>query len=590
MNLKQLICALIALVLSLPFCSLVEADETDLVWSTFLGGSGNDHGRSLVLDLSGNPVVVGYTRSSDFPTTPGAYDQTHNGGYSDVFVARFSASGDSLLWSTFLGGSGGEDGTALVLDYSGNPVVVGATGSTKFPTTPGAYDQTHNGSWDVFAAKLSASGDSLLWSTFLGGSEGDYGRSVVLDLSGNPVVTGFTESPDFPTTPGAYDQGHNGAYDVFVARLSASGDSLLGSTFLGGSDYEDGHSLVLDLSGNPVVTGYTYCSDFPTTPGAYDQTHNGGLSDVFVASLSASGDSLLWSTFLGGSDTDAGNSLVLDLSGNPVVVGDTHSSGFPTTPGAYDQTHGGGGLSDVFVASLSASGDSLLWSTFLGGSDSDGGRSLVLDLSGHPVVTGFTESPEFPTTPGAYDQGHNGDRDVFVARFSASADSLLGSTFLGGSDWDDGYSLVLDLSGHPVVVGETQSSDFPTTPGAYDQGHNGYSDVFVTKFETRTEVELEEHVIGMPETFELSQNYPNPFNLNTEIRYHIPEDGHVALKVFNILGQEVRTLVHTAQEAGEYVVNWDGQDNSGREVASGLYFCWLEVGDFHKTIKMVLVK
>jgi hypothetical protein len=530
--------------------------------------------------------VAGQTESFDFPTTPGAYDQTRSGNY-DAFVAKFSATGDSLLGSTFLGGASYEEGISLVLDLSGNSVVMGYTSSSDFPTTPGAYDQTFNEVLDVFVTKLSALGDSLLWSTFLGGSDSELGFSLVLDLSGNPIVVGPTKSSDFPTTLGSYDQTLNGLWDVFVTKLSALGDSLLWSTFLGGSYYDCVYSLVLDPSGNPIVVGSTESSDFPTTPGAYDQTFN-GLLDVFVTKLSALGDSLLWSTFVGGIYGDEGFSLVLDLSENPVVTGYTYSSNFPTTPGAYDQTLNG--LWDVFVTKLSALGDSLLWSTFLGGSYYDRGYSLVLDPSGNPIVVGSTESSDFPTTPGAYDQTFNGLWDVFVTKLSALGDSLLGSTFLGGSGYDYGQSLVVDPSGNPVVTGHTESSDFPTTPGAYDRTLNGYADVFVVKFEIRTEVELEEHVIGLPETFKLRQSYPNPFNASAEIRYQIPERNHVTLEVFNILGQRVQALVDGNQEAGEYSVLWNGRDSHGTEVSTGIYFCTMRAGEFYQTRKMVLIR
>jgi hypothetical protein len=576
----------IFLFLSLFHRSPATANESDLVWNTFLGGSDGDHGSSLVLDLSGNPVVIGHTWSSDFPTTLGAYNQTHN-GLTDVFVARISASGDSLLWSTFLGGSDFDEGHSLVLDLSGNLVLAGHTQSSDFPTTTGAYDQTHNAEWDIFVAQLSASGDSLLWSTFLGGSDGDHEFSLALDLSGKPVVTGYTQSSDFPTTAGAYDQSHSAEWDIFVAQLSTSGDSLLWSTFLGGSDNDCGISLVLDFSGNPVVTGYTQSSDFPTTPGAYDQTYN-YWRDGFVAKLSASGDSLLWSTFLGGSISDYGYSLFLDLSGDLVVTGYTQSSDFPTTPGAYDQTHNAGW--DIFLARLSASGDSLLWSTFLGGSDWDEVFSLVLDLSGNSVVTGYTQSSDFPTTPVAYDQTHNGLSDIFVARLSASGDSLLWSTFLGGSDNDYGRSLVLDPSGNPVVTGYTYSLDFPSTPGAYDQTHNGATDIFVAKFEICTEVELTEQVIGQPETFELSQNYPNPFNNSTTIPYQLDEPSNVNIILYNILGQRVRDLVNEHKDPGYYLLSWDGKDQSGSVVASGIYLCRIKVGQYEKTIRMLFLK
>jgi hypothetical protein len=242
------------------------------------------------------------------------------------------------------------------------------------------------------------------------------------------------------------------------------------------------------------------------------------------------------------------------------------------------------------LARLSASGDSLLWSTFLGGSDWDEVFSLVLDLSGNSVVTGYTQSSDFPTTPVAYDQTHNGLSDIFVARLSASGDSLLWSTFLGGSDNDYGRSLVLDPSGNPVVTGYTYSLDFPSTPGAYDQTHNGATDIFVAKFEICTEVELTEQVIGQPETFELSQNYPNPFNNSTTIPYQLDEPSNVNIILYNILGQRVRDLVNEHKDPGYYLLSWDGKDQSGSVVASGIYLCRIKVGQYEKTIRMLFLK
>jgi hypothetical protein len=586
MNRNTLAFSITILLLMSLTCGLTWAEEPSLAWSTFLGGNSYEVAHALALDSLANPVLAGWTLSSDFPTTPGAYDRTFNGNH-DVFVAALSASGSALLWSTFLGGSSYEDAHTLALDSLGNPVLAGRTLSSDFPTTPGAYDRTYNGNHDVFVAILSASGSALLWSTFLGGSEGDSVCGLVLDSSGNPVVAGYTLSSDFPKTPGAYDQTYNGAEDVFVSRLSASGDALLWSTFLGGSGSDVGSDLALDSLENPVVMGYTLSSDFPKTPGAYDQTYNGS-HDVFVSRLSASGSALLWSTFLGGGGSDVGSALALDSSGSPVVMGYTLSSDFPKTPGAYDQTYNG--AEDVFISRLSASGDALLWSTFLGGSGSDVGSGLALNPSGNAVVTGYTLSSDFPKTPGAYDQTYNGAEDVFVSRLSASGDALLWSTFLGGSGSDVGSALALDPSGNAVVTGYTLSSDFPKTPGAYDQTYNGGHDVFVTKFAIGTGVESRNHVIGLPRTFELNQNYPNPFNASTEIRYQIPQDSYVTLKIFSILGQEVRVLADGQQEHGSYAVIWDGCDNRGQEVASGVYFCRLKMGDIHKTVKMAYIR
>lgn len=257
----------------------------------------------------------------------------------------------ALFFSTFLGGIYTDFGSGLSFDPSGNLVLSGHTYSPNFPTTPGAYDESHNASSDVFVAKLDSSGSNLLYSTFLGGSMWDWGRDLFLDASGNPVVTGNTYSSDFPTTAGAYDEFFNDSSDVFVAKLDSSGSNLPFSTFLGGGNDDYGLDLSLHHSGNLVLTGSTSSSDFPMTIRAFDESHNDSL-DVFVAELSASGSSLLYSTFMGGSGDDRGMVVLLDPSGNPVVAGGTNSSDFPTTPGAYDESHNGAGGSDVFVAKL----------------------------------------------------------------------------------------------------------------------------------------------------------------------------------------------------------------------------------------------
>ena len=213
-----------------------------------------------------------------------------------------------------------------------------------------------------------------------------------------------------------------------------------------------------------------------------------------------------------------------------------------------------------------------------------------MGLSGNPIVVGYTRSKDFPTTPGSYYRSQKFDTDVFVAQLSALGDSLLGSILLGGGHNDYGHSLALDLSGGPVVVGQTSCSDFPTTPGVYDQTYNGYSDVFVAKFEIRTEVESTEHVIGWAETFKLSQNYPNPFNNSTTIPYQLAEPSNVNVMLYNILGQRVRELANEHQDPGYYFLSWDGNDQSGNVVASGIYLCRIKVGIYEKTIRMLFLR
>jgi hypothetical protein len=231
--------------------------------------------------------VNGLTASSNFPTTPGAFSTTYNGGSFDAFVTKLNPTGSALVYSTFLGGNADDGGQGIVLDHSGNACVTGWTSSANFPTTPGAYDQSHNGGEDAFVTKLNPTGSALVYSTFLGGSDYERGGGIVLDDFCNAYVTGWTASANFPTTPDAFDTTYNGNGDVFVTKLTPLGDSLAYSTFLGGSGSETSFlegGIALDLYRNAYVTGKTGSTDFPTTTGAYDRTHNGG-TDAFVAKI-----------------------------------------------------------------------------------------------------------------------------------------------------------------------------------------------------------------------------------------------------------------------------------------------------------------
>ncbi len=276
-----------------------------------------------------------------------------------------------------------------------------------------------NGGSDVFVSKLDSGLTSLLASTYLGGSNGDYSISIALDPSGNVYVTGYTYSTAFPTTSGAYDTSFHGWNDVFVSKLNSGLTSLLASTFLGGFSDDWGYSLALDTSGNVYVTGYTGSTNFPTTSGAYDTSFNGGSEDVFVSKLDSGLTSLLASTYLGGSSNDSGFSLTLDTSGNVYVVGWT-SGNFPTTSGAYDTSFNG--KYDVFVSKLNSGLTGLLTSTYLGGFGADQGYTLTLDTSGNVYIAGYTYSYlDFPTTSGAYDTSFNGGYyDVFVSKLDAN--------------------------------------------------------------------------------------------------------------------------------------------------------------------------
>ena len=467
---------------------------SDLLYSTLLGGSSNDEGLSIAVDASGRAYIAGYSYSSNFPTTPGAFDHSLNGGTEDAFVVRLNAAGSALEYATFLGGSSDDWGNGIAVDAFGRAYVAGGTLSSNFTTTPGAFDRSHNGGADSYAVRLNACGSALEYATYLGGSGNDWGDGIAVDASGRAYVTGETLSSDFPTTPGAVDTSYNGGTcrgidvdgdpfaracsNAFAVRLGANDSSLDYATFLGGSGGDDaGTAIAVDTSGRAYVTGHTGSDNFSTTPDAFDRSYNGGYRDAFVVRLNASGSALEYATFLGGSGWDWAHGIALDASGRAYVTGETDSSNFPAAPGAFDRSYNGG-YRDAFVVRLNASGNALEYATFLGGSGDDWGHGIAVDGAGRAYVTGSSASSNFPTTA-AFDASYNGG-DAFVVRLNAIGNALEYATFLGGSgdDWGNGIAVI--ESGRAYVTGDTLSSDFPTTPGAFDRSFN-LSDNFVAK-------------------------------------------------------------------------------------------------------------
>jgi len=403
------------------FVSKLDSSLGNLLASTFIGGNDYDRGYSIALDGDGNVYITGETWSFNYPTTSDAYDRSHN-GYNDVFVSKLDSSLSTLLASTFIGGSAWDRGYSIALDRDGNVYITGWA-SGDYPTTSGAYDESYNGGWDVFVSKLDSSLNTLLASTFIGGSTWDCGYSIAFDGNGDIYITGSTYSSNYPTTPGAYDESHNGYDDIFVSRLDSNLSNLLASTFIGGSESDRGLSIVLNRDENVYVTGWTESSDYPTTPGAYDESYNSGYEDVFVSKLDSSLGNLLASTFIGGSEDDRGNSIALDGDGNVYITGETWSFNYPTTSGAYDESYNGGW--DVFVSKLDSNLSNLLASTFIGGSsEEDRGRSIALDGDGNVYITGETQSSDYPTTSGAYDESYNGYADVFVSKLDSNLTSF----------------------------------------------------------------------------------------------------------------------------------------------------------------------
>jgi len=394
---------------------------------------------------------------------------------------------DPLLASTFIGGGGYDTASSIAFDGTGNLYVAGASNSSDFPTTPGAYDESDNSG--VFVSKLDSNLSTLLASALIGGS-GGYGAScIVVDAAGNVYVAGYTDSSDYPTTPGAYDESYNGgAYDAIVSKFDSDLSTLLASTFIGGSGYDDTGCIVVDAAGNVYVTGGTGSPAYPTTPGAYDESYNGTENNVFVSRLDSNLSTLLSSTFIGGGGWSwaTGTSIVLDGVGNVYITGGAGfywGTPYPTTPGAYDESHNGD--IDFFVSKLDPELTSLLASTFIGGFGRDVGRSIVFDGTGNVYVAGAAGSPDYPTTPGAYDESYNGVYDFGVSKLDSNLSTLLASTFIGGDNKDIAKKIAIDGAGNVYVAGYTGSADYPTTPGAYDESYNGGEfDFVVSRFDS----------------------------------------------------------------------------------------------------------
>jgi len=466
--------------------------DPGLRWSSFLGEVGDDMITDVAFAATGEVVVVGTTTSSAFPTTPGAHDPALGGG-ADAFVTRFAYAGTTLIFSTYLGGSGNDLATALCLAPSGEIWVTGETSSSDFPTTAGVWDSTYGGGVDIFLARLDAAGTTLLASTYLGAGGDDRARGLALAPGGAPVICGSSNSPSFPTTPGAFDRFYSGGTysggDAVVTRFAPDLTTLDFSTWLGGSGNEQATDLAVGADGSVTVGGSTSSSDFPTTAGVFDGTHNGPStsSDGFVCRLEGDGSALRWSTYLGGTDSDQLEGLAVEVGGEVIAVGSTSSDDFPTTAGALEDTYQGYG--DAFVSRLDQNGTSLHFSTYLGGYDTDRALDVELDQSGLAAVTGATFSPDFPVTPWGFDDSLNNPpdsylADAFVSRFSPGGELLYGA-YLGGSSHEEGTSLDVDWMHGVVIGGHTNSNGLPGVWGHFDDTYDGSGapDGFVTTFD-----------------------------------------------------------------------------------------------------------
>ena len=455
-----------------------------LMYSTYLGGGITDQIWDMATDASGNTYVIGYTTSSNLPVVNAL--QPAYGGQGDAFVAKFDPNGVPI-YITYLGGNYLDSGQDIAVDSAGNAYVSGWTGSTDFPTV-NAFQPTYAGGWDAFVCKISADGSTLLYSSFLGGSGQENAINagvpggIEVDSGGCAYVTGNTDSADFPVV-NAFQPSLFGANDIFITKISPAGSSLIYSTYLGGERSEAAFGIAVDASGQAYVAGDTQSHEYPIANAAQPACAPSFADcwDVAISVLNPAGSALVYSTYLGGADReyiDRAFNIFVDSTGNAYVTGMTGSINFPLL-NAYQFFYGG--QVDAFITKYSSTG-AMQYSTYLGGSNSEVGYGIVVDNQGQMYVAGLTLSADFPLE-GPMQAVLGGFEDPFITQFKVGGQSLAFSTYFGGANDREEYGacgIGLDAANTVHIAGSTMATDFPIQ-NAYQQTNHGFYDGFISR-------------------------------------------------------------------------------------------------------------
>lgn len=510
-----------------------------LDYTTYLGGSlGNDIAYAITIDTAGNAYVTGSTSSTNYPGPP-----VRAGTGTDIFVTKLSADGASAVYSTYLGGNGGDTSRAIAIDAAGRAYLTGVTASSDFPTTTGAFDEAHNDGSDAFMAILNATGDALQYATYFGGQGiNDSGQGIAVDSTGMVYIAGSTDSASlavtpgkqFPTTAGAYDTLLGGTFDAFVAKFDPSGkgaSDLMYSTYLGGTAGNEGaNGLVLAGQDDVYITGQTISSDFPVVTATFG-SGNGSNSDVFVVRLNLAGAGaadLVASARIGSNafaTSDTGQAIAMDATGNIYVAGYTGASSFPTTAGAYDETKSSG--DDGFLAKLNPGLSALHYSTFLGGNGFDRILALAVDADGNAHVGGFTQSSNLPVTDETLDPTLGGASDAFLATLDATGANLTYLTYIGGPSSEAANGLVVDSSGTIYIAGNTGDPNLSYVPAPTVLGSTGTGDAFAAKF-APTDAAWYDNAWQYRKQLTIDAALVDANQVNFSLLVHFPSDAELA--------------------------------------------------------------
>jgi hypothetical protein len=479
-----------------------------LSYSTYLGGADYNYATGIAVDASGYTYITGYTSSLDFPISGGVQGvfaggscdtEVNNAPCFDAFVSKLNPQGTGLVYSSYFGGKGDDEGVRIAVDSSGQAYVAGFTDSLDFPTA-GPLQASNGGGacgttayptpcYDAFVAKLTSSGSNLVYSTYLGGTGDDFSSSIMADSNGNAYVGGLTSASNFPVTYGTLQTAYGGGpFDGFAVKINPTGSNLVYSTYLGGSMEDHVNGLALDASGDTYLTGQTNSANFPAKGGFQPQYTAASCGSAlnsfpcfesFVSKLNPTGSALVYSSYLGGSAASYGSDVALDFSGAAYVAGWTTSSDFPVTDGAYDTAWGG--TNEIFVAKITPGGGAISYATYLGDVYPGQATSITVDGGGNAWIAGFTYGGKFPVAS-PLQAASGGLYDAIVSQLDPTGSNLLFSTYLGGTGNEAANDLTLDSSGNVYVAGDTFSTDFPITPSAMTTGYTrGSYDAWIAK-------------------------------------------------------------------------------------------------------------
>ncbi|MES2201026.1 MAG: SBBP repeat-containing protein, partial [candidate division FCPU426 bacterium] len=458
--------------------------------------------------------------------------QTTPGGGGDVFISKLNPNGTALLYSTYLGGAATEAGYGITVDTGRNAYVTGQA-AVGLPVTVGSFQPACAGGIDAFICKLSPSGSALLYSSYYGGTGDDVGRGIAVDVSGNAYVTGSTVSTDLSVTTGAIQTAFGGgSFDSFVFKVNSSGSVLLYSTYWGGSNTDDGNGIAVDLSGNAYVLGSTSSTDLAGTAGAFQTAYGGGTSDAFVLKIDPAVVTPVYFSYLGGIGEDYGSAIALGSGGTAYLTGQTQAGGFPVTVGAFQTVPAAW---DAFVSKLNPSGSALIYSTYLGGASNDIGTGIAVDVTGNAHVTGGTDG-NFVTTAGARQTIFGGSVDAFYSELNLTGTAQIYSTYLGGAGFDIGLCIAVDGAKNAYLTGMT-AGGFPTTSGVFQTTFGGSDDAFVAKFSEPPSSSGGSDPLAGGACFRMLGNNPSPAKATgTYITYHLCATSTVTIKIYTVSG------------------------------------------------------